>query len=131
LVLSYGLDDEFVVVVSCFVEPVGDTSDGLGDVVGIGLEFIVINVLVVVQIRLIDEMPRGLPGASVVLDIVSESDTLGESMFVFTDWESVLLKDGKNGFDLGYNLWVSLLKNFLSNSCCHEMCWPTPSGNCG
>jgi len=93
LVLSHGLNDEFGVVVSCFVEPVGETSDGLGDVVGILLEFIVCNVLIVVQIRLINKMPGRLPCATVVFDIVGESDTLGESMLVFTNWEPVLLKD--------------------------------------
>jgi hypothetical protein len=93
LVLSHGLNDKFGVVVSFFVEPVCEASDGLGDVVGIRLEVIVCNVLIVVQIRLINKMPGPLPCTTVVFDIIGESDTLGESMLVFTNWESVLLKD--------------------------------------
>lgn len=119
---------ECSVIISFLVEPVFDSSDGLSDVVGISFELWVVRDILIVGIRLIDEMPRGLPVSTVIFDIVGESDAFGESVLVFSDWETVVLKDGKHCFDLGDDFWVSLLKNFLSNSGCHEMSWSTPGG---
>jgi len=130
LVFGYGFNDEIIFVITFLVEPVFDAGDGFSDVVSSSFKFIVINVLIVVQIRLINKMPSGLPTTSVVLDVISKSDTFGESMLVFSNWESIFLKDRENGLNLGDNFWVSLLENFLSNSGGHKMSWSTPGGDC-
>jgi len=130
LVLSCCLNDKIVFVIAFLVEPVFDASDGFSDVMGISCEIIVANVLIVVQIRLVNKMPGGLPSTSVILDVVSKSDTLSESMLIFSNWISVFLKDRENGFNLGNDFRVSLFEDILSNSGGHKMSWSTPGRNC-
>jgi len=96
LVFSYGLNCESVFIVSFLVEPIFDTSDGFGYVVSISFEMIVIDILIVVQIRLINKMPAGLPSSSMIFDVVGESNTFSKCMFILTNWEARILKDRKN-----------------------------------
>jgi hypothetical protein len=61
---------------------------------GISFEIVVINILIVVEIRLINEMPACLPSSTVIFYIVGKSYTFGESVLVFSDWETIVLKNG-------------------------------------
>lgn len=92
MIFSNSLDRKGVFVVTLLVEPVFDAGDSFSNVVGVNLEFIVIDVLIVVQIRLIDEMPAGLPASTMIFDVVCESHTLCEGMFVFSNWEARVLE---------------------------------------
>ena len=92
LVSPHSLNRKLGVVVALLVEPVLDAGNSFRNVVSISLEFIVIDVLIVVQIRLIDEMPAGLPASTMIFDVVCESNTLSEGMFIFSNWEASVLK---------------------------------------
>jgi len=96
LVFSDRLNCECIFIVSFLVEPILDASDGFGYVVSIGFEVIVIDIRIVVQIRLINKMPAGLPTSSVIFDVVGESNTFSERVFIFTNWEARILKDRKD-----------------------------------
>lgn len=92
LVSSDGLNRKSVFIVTFLVEPVGDAGNGFGNVVGVSFEIIVINILIVVQIRLINKMPAGLPASTMIFDVVSKGNTFGECMLVFPNWETIVLK---------------------------------------
>jgi hypothetical protein len=96
LVFSYGLNCECIFIVSFLVEPIFDTGNGFGNVVCSHSEIVMIDILIVVQIRLINKMPAGLPSSSMIFDVVSESNTFGECMFIFANWEARILKDRKD-----------------------------------
>jgi len=93
LVFSYGLNHKSVFVVAFLVEPVGDIGNGFGNVVGVRFEIIVINILIVVQIRLINKMPGRLPLPTMIFDVVSKGNTFSECMLIFPNWETIVLKD--------------------------------------
>jgi len=72
----------------------------------------------IIKIRLIDEMPSGLPISTSVLNLVSEGSALNEWVLSFVlgvRWVG-FLKDGKDVFNLGKNLWVLGGKDITGDS---------------
>ena len=84
VVLHYSSVSVTLLVVALVGQPVDDVGDVLGDVVHILLELgVVLQVAALVKVGDVDEVPVGLPAASLVLNLVSECSTLHEGVHVF------------------------------------------------
>ena len=70
------------VISTGFVEIVNKSVYGFGGVMGIRFEIKVRNFTSLVEIRLVDEVPWGLVGSSLIFDIISEGYTLDEWVLV-------------------------------------------------
>ena len=119
--MLHDLSVDIGLVISGFLShPHFDGSNCLGDIVIIGLEFweILDCGTCIIKIRLIDEMPSGLPGSTSVLDLVSEGSALNEWVLSFeagVRWVG-FLKNVKNSLNLSKNIWVLGSKKILGDS---------------
>lgn len=76
-------------------------SDGNRDVLLIKLESgVVIGVTALIEVGDIDEVPVGLPTATLVLDHVSEGSSLDEGMVALAVGDVLTSHDGEEGFGL-------------------------------
>lgn len=76
-------------------------------------------------------MPWSLPSASVPLDIISECGALHHWVvsFALDDVAIVFFEDSENFIDILKCVWISLLKDIISDSCNEQMALATPSLN--
>lgn len=93
LVFSNCLNIKLSIITFSFIKPVCDSSNGFSNIVGIWFEIVVANIRIIVKIWLINEMPARLPASSMIFDIVSKCDALSKSVLIFSDWESIVLKN--------------------------------------
>ena len=113
-------------IIVLLIDPVLETGDGLGDVVGIWNEvWVVRDVIPLIEIWGINEMPSGLVGATFVLNVVSESDTFDEgvvALLLGPAWVRLLehVQDLLNGVD------GVLIEQLVSNSGDEEMAISPP-----
>ena len=85
VVLHYSSVSVTLLVVALVRQPVDDVGDVLGDVVHILLELgVVLEVATLVEVGDVNEVPVGLPTATLVLDFVSKGSTLNEGVLVLT-----------------------------------------------
>lgn len=90
VVLHYSSVSVTLLVVSLIRQPVDNVGDVLGDVVHILLELgVVLEVATLVEVGDVNEVPVGLPAATLVLDLVSEGGTLNEGVLVLTVGDSL------------------------------------------
>jgi len=101
------------------IHPHLDGGNSLSDIIGVSNEFweILDCSIWIIEIRLINEMPSGLPRSSVVLNLIGKGSTLNEWVlsFVLNVFWIIFRKNGESGVNLSKNLWV-LSKDVIGDS---------------
>ena len=117
VVLHYSSVSVTLLIVALVWQPIDNVGDVLCDVVHILLKLrIVLQIATLVKVGDVDEVPVGLPAASLVLNLVSECSTLHERVHVFAASNSLACQCWKDFFSSGKSLRVLLFQNIVSQS---------------
>ena len=115
-------------VVTLVVEPVGQSTHGLGDVVRVHFEVVVIDVAALVEEWLVDEVPSRLVSSTLGLQLISEGSALNHGVLVLAGNELGvrLLENGQDSLDILNGLRTLLLENVVGDSGGQEMASSIP-----